>query len=503
MWKRRLRRLLSFSLGLLIVSLVFLLCERWRGQWALARCYSDLKAKGEKLTFAEVAPPVPEGDNSAPEVVEAAQKLEKGSVMPNRRPPAMTIVPSGRAIAWFQQSEWVEDKLTNTWSQVADDLRQNEPALARIRAALAKPVLRNPLDFSLGYGLRFDHLTPMKSLARWFGSACQLALREGRNRDAIDHAVLQMRLARILAEDRIVISELVRHAIAAIAKCSAWESLQSGGWTDPDLARLQEAWASEDFLATLVHCLEGERAYGLACVIRLRQSNEEAVQAMFWQEEFLDEIDDPGWHHWPGMDFLRKQVYCRIWRFAWSHQDERRYLLGMQRLLEIARAAGAQQSYASIAQDIDRLADETSNLSRYDRLRFALSPLSLSTLSAVIRRGMQAETDKAMVVCAIALKRHSLRHGQPPSSLDMLAPEFAPSAPVDMMDGKPLKYRIDADGRSMLYSVGPNGLDDGGDATMPPSQSSSRNSWNRMDYLWPSPALPEEIEAYRKEAAVP
>jgi hypothetical protein len=75
------------------------------------------------------------------------------------------------------------------------------------------------------------------------------------------------------------------------------------------------------------------------------------------------------------------------------------------------------------------------------------------------------------------------------------------SVPIDYMDGKTMKYHLTADGDYTLYSVGENGKDDGGDASILPGKTSPRNLWDRKDFIWPSPALPEEIETYRQEAA--
>jgi hypothetical protein len=67
------------------------------------------------------------------------------------------------------------------------------------------------------------------------------------------------------------------------------------------------------------------------------------------------------------------------------------------------------------------------------------------------------------------------------------------------MDGKPIKYRLDAGGAFVLYSVGADGKDDGGDTGLLPNKTNLRNLWDRRDYVWPSPALRDEIAAYRKE----
>jgi hypothetical protein len=68
-----------------------------------------------------------------------------------------------------------------------------------------------------------------------------------------------------------------------------------------------------------------------------------------------------------------------------------------------------------------------------------------------------------MTLAAIALRRFQLRHGQLPPSLEALVPEFLPAVPYDCMVGQPLRYRLKADGGYVLYSVGEDGKDDGGD----------------------------------------
>jgi hypothetical protein len=65
------------------------------------------------------------------------------------------------------------------------------------------------------------------------------------------------------------------------------------------------------------------------------------------------------------------------------------------------------------------------------------------------------------------------------------------------MDGRPIKYHLEAGGDLALYSVGEDGKDDGGDSTLLPDKTTRRNLWDRKDYVWPKPARPDEIKAYR------
>jgi hypothetical protein len=172
----------------------------------------------------------------------------------------------------------------------------------------------------------------------------------------------------------------------------------------------------------------------------------------------------------------------------------------MQRLLELARKADAAKSYPAVRSSIAQLQDQTARKNFYDRLRYP-EPDPAFSLASVVEKALRAQTDRSVTICAIALKRYSILHGRPPAILEALVPELLPAVPVDYMDGQPLKYRLRPDGTFTLYSVGADAVDDGGDASLPPGKENLRSLWERKDFLWPSPATPDEVEAYRKEAA--
>jgi hypothetical protein len=509
MYKRWLKIAAVILLILLASPFVFLLCEHARGRVCLALYRHSLVAKGEKLTAHELAGSPPQGENGAPEVIQTQKELKAGVVLPNHHPPTMRITPAGRAVVCFREEEWSEDKVTYEWDQMAEDLKTNAVTLGRIRLALQKPVLDNRLDFTQGPRMLIPHLAPAKALTFWFGAESQLALYEGRTREALPALLSVIQLPRLMAEDHVLISELVRIAIAAIARTDTWEALQADGWTDEDLLRVQQACTSQSFADAMVRALQGEVVYCSSSFDCFRKSNEEAVALLDSMHlfELADQADWPWWQealqNLPGgealLDFLKKQVYCRLWRFAWVDQCERRYLEDAQRLLEIARIATTNKSFFAVGQMIDRLRDGSTSRNFYDRLRNP-APDVFSSLPSVVSKAMRAETERSLVICAVALKRYTLRHGSPPPSLDALVPEFLPAVPMDYMDGKPIKYRLGAGGAFTLYSVGENGRDDGGDTVMLPEKTNRRNLWDRKDYVWPAPALPDEILAYRKAA---
>ncbi len=526
MYQRRLKLLGKILLALIALVVAFLLVERFRGQIALAVYKRELVARGEKLSAQDFIATALDSDNGAPEAIAAIEQLARGTVLPNSPPPRMRLLSSGRAIVGFHEREWVDtsayrdgewvnESVTNRWEQIATDLKTNATILAKIRTALDKPVLNNRLDYAQGPKLRIPHLAKAKSLTAWLGAEIQLSLREERIHGAASSLRCQIRLPRLMAEDQVLISELVRVAIGAIARTDTWEALQWNGWNDEELAVLQDAWQSQRFANAMSRSLERELMSLHITHEQLRASNEETYQLFEAFAKFAsffdsmldgDESEEAGeggiWERIPFhedlTEFWRRQIYCRVWRFAWSHQAELHDLKIVHQALGMMREAAAAESCGSIKDKLEAFDDAAHYRNLYNRVRFSGFHVA-GAYSKAIMKAIRAETDRALCLTAIGLKRYSLRHGKMPATLNALVPDFLASVPVDYLDGKQIKYHLDDDGSFILYSVGEDGRDDGGDLT-PPAGSKSKDLWRRRDYVWPAPALPQEVETYRKES---
>jgi hypothetical protein len=70
---------------------------------------------------------------------------------------------------------------------------------------------------------------------------------------------------------------------------------------------------------------------------------------------------------------------------------------------------------------------------------------------------VQVGFDQAWIACA--LERHRLAAGGYPEELEALKATL----PCDVITGLPLRYRRREDGGYVLYSLGWNGVDDGGE----------------------------------------
>ena len=124
----------------------------------------------------------------------------------------------------------------------------------------------------------------------------------------------------------------------------------------------------------------------------------------------------------------------------------------------------------------------------------------MSSSAAFLNRVLTMETAKQMAITAIALKRYQLINGNYPASLAALVPQFLPAVPRDPADGNPLRYQ--QTGKTfLLYSIGDNFVDDGGDPT--PANSLPSFAWQRgRDWVWPQPPSLQDLQDYYKTNAV-
>jgi hypothetical protein len=71
-----------------------------------------------------------------------------------------------------------------------------------------------------------------------------------------------------------------------------------------------------------------------------------------------------------------------------------------------------------------------------------------------------AQTELAILEVTLAVRLHRLRNGQYPADLHAIGRQWLPAVPVDEW-GQPVAYRLKG-GKPSIYSLGPDGKDDGG-----------------------------------------
>jgi hypothetical protein len=481
-----------------------------RAERAVERYKRQLRAAGEKLTIGEVAPPLvlPERNGTAL-VREAFTYLRSRSSLLDTNPPvAMRMAAPGRALVAWQQPD-IRDNVgvegirpsakngTNTWEQAESALERQADALDLLEEAAGKGELDFQLDYTQGAYLLLPHLSPLRNAAQQLSAAAICALHRGDTDSAVKKLRSILGLVRGFEHEPIIVSQLVRIRMAESALGTEWELLQSAKLKEADLAQLERDWSQLEFVQGAEEALAMERAVDEYVMAQMRQSNAQ------FQQYAGGFSSGPRWPTAAGNGFEKlaaltvQRAGQIVWRSAWSYPDELKMLRGSQALLEAMRWARTQGSFKEAFQRQDsrmrELGFEVLTPDKTERqvdesLRTLFSE-SLVSAQIMLRRIMAAEVMRSIAVTALALKRYQLRNGHYPSDLAQLVPDFVPALPRDPADGQPLRYRLNSDGTFLLYSIGDDGKDDGGDPTPHSGTPKSKFlSWQKgRDLVWPQP----------------
>jgi hypothetical protein len=466
----------------------------------------SLREHGEKLEISEVLPkPVPAESNSVMVVEDAFRMLGSGG---EKIPDAMKMVAPGKAMVGYLQSEARGSDFTNSWEDFTAEIAVYQPAIELLSQVLERPRLDFQLDYKKGAMLLLPHLAPLKRATLTLKAATIYDLHNGNTAAATKNILTTLGLVQRNSEEGLLISHLVRIAMAAIAVTSTWELLQVTNVTDVQLAALHQGWEQLDFLNDAGNVFIMERAWGLDFIQKTRASHEEfdKMSGMTSSGSSSSSSASGGWD-WEA--FTEKPRYMLgevMWRSSWSYSDEMRTLQSGSIILDTLRTMRTNQSQFYKA-DYDAMKLRLSSLgitNTGEAFFRALNIPDLSeifgdyNLSSAVLKTLRMETARRIVITAVALKRFQLKQGKLPETLDELVPAFLSAVPIDPNNGKPLHYQPNTDGTYLLYSVGEDGVDDGGDPTNTASGSSSLY-WqdNKVrDWVWPQPATPAEVQFF-------
>jgi hypothetical protein len=500
--------------ALLLAWLIFVpLFMRHRAQARLEAYERELLASGEKLAISDLTPnPSAEGQKNAAALLRAGNSLTSTiDFYPNGM---KEIKPGCARVAW-RQTELNEQILpsgifTNVWPLLRAARTNDDETFAEIRGILSAGNIQFPLDyqqedfFSI---VILNHFTMGKMLAVNAGAEVMLDLHDGRTNEAMENLLLCVEVPKFCADERLMISQMVGYAEVAIAVAPCWESLQVKGWTEEQLARLQNKWEALDLLSAAANSIAMERARIPMSFDQCRESKKEFEGSFgtffgqpgtgdVWQDTLVDGKKGFG-------EFMQAATsYPRFWIWSgiWSYDDERLNMQLYQNMIDAIRAAQKRQGIEEQLKDAKT--DDILSLvfaSGEKNSKYPVTQNERPVVKKFVAQTFRVQTQVEMVTAAIALERYYARHHTYPEHLDALVPAFVKRVPVDYMDGKDLRYRLQPDGSYLLYSVGKNGVDDGGDPT--PAGDSSWGFLRGRDWVWPRAATEQEVSASEAEEA--
>jgi hypothetical protein len=477
--------------------------ENWRGKRAWENYKHAAEARGERFDLTSVIPsPVPDDQNffCAPIVAEALNSLPKQD--PNTLALHATAVTNrmrfnmyrGDAENWPKHGGyWQKGKLTdlNEWQtyfrtyNASDEGKTNgfpatarpqtpaadillalsvfNPALEELRQASERPYARIPLDYENGFEAAnelFPWLAEMKRGAQFLQLRILAELQNNQSQQALDDIKLLLRFNDSLREQPFLISQLVRMAIMTITLQPIYEGLAQHCWTDAQLQELEQALAKQDFLADFEFAMKGEKAFAIQTFEQQRLTREEK---MMMENNGTNKTVTISYHFMPSAYFYQNEL-----NFAQMHDQFISPLVDLTKRMVFPAALTKAQATVQA---------QTKHYSPYTvQAKMVFPAIAASIKKFTI---IQAHVDLARVACA--LERYRLAHGKYPEALDTLAPQFIATLPHDIINGQPLHYRREADGRFVLYSVGWNETDDGGQVALKKGGSVDQE---KGDWVW-------------------
>lgn len=490
----------------------------FKPKWALAAYRQQLVDAGEKLEVTQLIPaPLPLERNGADLFLKANAALNvPWGVLESNPPPAMRMVAPGKAMVGWRQSELRGDKGTNSWEEAEAALAGMEHGLVLLEGLQRCDTIDFALDYRQGFTLVMPQLAQLKRVTQRLNSAVLCALHRGDTETAFLRLRTMLALVRTTGDERAVISQLVRFAIAAITVNATWEFLQSDAVTDEQLATLQREWAGIDFLTPVENALAMERAMGDMTATQMRESSVEFDKMLSMYSmgsgsgssgtagDWFEQVQEYGKDAWQKTKTRSREL---AWRTMWSYPDQLRAFRGDQVLIEAVREArqsgNCGAALAVQAKRLDQLGfhtekpDEDSNWLAGDDLNLqAIFSQGVTSLERVLVKAMSISVSRQIVVTSIALKRHQMRYGSYPNELRELVPQFLSAVPGDPVDGAPLRYKNQSAESVLLYSIGENRKDEGGDV-QPEKEGNPSLLWQRgRDWVWPRPATEAEVGEY-------
>jgi hypothetical protein len=464
------RRILFGTLVLLAVAGAWA-AMRFRRGAALRAYTAELRAKGERLTVAELTANYSTSPAGwAVQLSNQVAALGPTPANPEKLRLAEFVAPNRARVTWsLPQPPWdpLDARQTNVaWSELSRRVSSSGPALQQLQKFLGRPAANggrptNWFDFHPVWH-------EMKSAAGWLACSTLVSLREGRHDDALAGVQAIAGLAGMYREECALAHQMARVAVANLGLDLTWEVLEAEGWSEEQLSAFQRCWEEHDFLAAAELGLLGERALPLESLDLIHERQKQTRGSASGLSPFTKPT-------WPIPFLYQTVVFPNDALYGLRH---------LQRQVELVRqlAKGAPYREVIVAFAANEAVIEAKGKS-VTRFLYPITLVSLPAYEKAVARCAQVEAKRRLAITAVALRRFQLSRGRWPQELAELSPGFLRRVPLDCMEGQPLKYRRNADGTFTLYSVGVDGLDNGGDPK--PRKPGMTGLGEGLDAVWP------------------
>ena len=403
---------------------------------ALRNVKSQLKADGLPTTIAELFPDIPgREENAAPLLQQAAALIEK---MP-KDSPALRCVP-GSSTEKSDTARLPEKDLSAIRSFLAEPSTQE--ALRLLSEAATKPHCYFARDYAQGAKLKIPDLAPMLSATRLLLNRSFCQDRDGDPKNALRGILTAMKISGFYENDPLLISWLFGASCSRMVWSTVTDLIGRHETIDPE-----ELEVLENVIKTyrahvresLARALDGDRiGFGGAVFEDVLSGKQNLWEALYGGMPYY--ISFPEW-----------QMKAVFWCYSYPARpllvaDYAAYLRFMTDLRKMVLRSKSQES------------DVTKRLEQIPRMAF-LTRLSAISFGHILSR---LQTDEAACDLAlIGLRAEKFRAANARYPRDLAELAGSEPLPLDPFTGGAYIYK-ESDGNLLIYSVGPDHVDNGG-----------------------------------------
>jgi hypothetical protein len=413
-WTKRIAAALAIALAIGVVAAPTVT------NWLVEQERERIRAAGEPLTCADLAQMqrLPPGTPNAADVYQQAFD-------------ALDRTPEEEELTGL----WSAEDLPPDWLEsMRPVVEKNEQYFALFEQAAGTEACVFPVEWEERADATMVHLAHMREAARMVNARALVLAADGRAEEALGCCTLIPALVQHLADEPVIIGQLVRYALISIGIRGVEQVLDLSDATPESYRELHETLAEVELPESLMRAARGERAWvGESTYDAAREATDGAT----------------GWAAY-AIDFQ-------------LDNDERLFLRVMREQMEALELPWPQAK-----QKAEAAAEKAEEVPPAMHL-LGCAPLPRLGLVAESCRLTMGRLDVCRI--GLALRAYQAEHGRYPDSLEGLA-AAGWEIPRDSFTDEPYRYRREGDG-FIVWGVGPDLDDDGGKPFKP---SSSRTA---------------------------
>jgi hypothetical protein len=326
-----------------------------------------------------------------------------------------------------------------TKNLIARHISDNQQTLKLLHKGAAAEHFRYPVDLSAGFHALLPGLSDIREAAMLLKVEAVLHAENGEPKLATESVISGLGLARSLAKEPVLISQLVRIACQALAVSILEQVVNRTELTDQQLADLSRCMANAENLSDISVAFVGERCMGISFFTE--------------PESFVGGVQTP-----PSPSF---------WLYRATGLADKSTLLYLDFMDDYVRLF--QLPPHEREKEADAIEAKVEATPKIYILLHTFMP-ALGRVTTLDVRGIaQLRTGRV----GLAIQRYRLATGMLPDALADLVPTYLDAVPKDPFDGNDLRYKK-LDTGFVVYSIGEDRSDDGGKERPPKCKRGSK-----------------------------